>query len=105
LEVVAVGGSWEMSASKTFKNCVHEDTSDLVGFYFPEAEIPAMTAYDYRFTRWEGALPALPFTADVVITMEDGTTFTRHETGTYSGVAFSATSEGADNQRVVTTCF
>lgn len=96
---------WEVSASTSFKNCEtrleeHERTLD-----FPALNMPARSRIDFVFSQWSGRLRDLPFRAVLRITLNDGTNFSRAETGTYTGVSFTDTVQAWNNfEENITRC-
>lgn len=106
-EVKEVGAetSWGVSASMSISNCVDSSSSVKRNVTFPTMTVYPQTAFDYFWTHWKASLTAVPFEADLLITLNDGTTFQRSETGTYTGFDYNYIRSYPENYREgVTEC-
>jgi len=96
---------WEVSKSSVRENCKTKVTEEKRTLTFPNLMIPPGSSFDYTFSQWLGKLSSLPFRAVLRITMKDNTSVLRSESGTYTGVSFSAIKEDYENYKAnVTSC-
>jgi len=97
------GGEWQVSQSRQFTNCRTRRETRRQTFTSLPIELPGNSRIEFVFSQWTGRLNHLPFEATLRITLQDGATFTRRETGTYTGVWFTAVTQSWDNWQNGTT--
>jgi len=97
--------SWSVEASVRKENC--QDTTEEVThtIVFPTITVQPQTSLEWVHTHFEGKLTSLPFTATLEVVVNDGTVYTRKESGTYEGLDMNEFSNYGRNYRTgVTDC-
>jgi len=94
---VSSEAKWEVSSSKEMSNCKSYSEVKSRKLLFGDFSIPATSSLDMMWNQWSGKLNALPFIAELVIKLNDGSTWRRSERGTYKGVSYTDIKQEFDN--------
>lgn len=97
--------SWGISATLSFNNCKKSSSTLKQTLKFPDVTLDPRTRTSYSYTQWQGSLSSLPFTATFKAEFDDGTTFTKSESGVYKGTSYTSIHESwSHEEKNVTDC-